>query len=240
MLERLLWVMVLLLTAAGVALAQGTFQPRDADEVHAWDLYNQYKASKQAEADLQKRIKDLNASIGTTAVGVGAIAANNAEDRAERASLQAELAKQRERQTKLIAAWDKKYYGRYAHLQESSKQRFDNKTKRMMDEIEFQLTYFPFKPNSGKAQNPIGNPNSPPSSNLRNEGSRWKVYGCGMTSCTKGGKCGTSISTKPLTVVPSVHRFLRCASVDVHLPDGSDFEGFFELLPGSVVITQLK
>jgi hypothetical protein len=83
-------------------------------------------------------------------------------------------------------------------------------------------------------------PSSPPASSVPNEVPRWKVYGCGMISCTEGGKCGTSISTKPLTVVSSVHRFLRCASVDVHLPDGSDFEGFYELFPGSVVITQLK
>lgn len=134
----------LAVAAVAVVHAQGSFKPRDADEAHAWRLYALYKASMQKEAILKNSIRDLNASIATTATGVGALAANNAEDRAEREFCQGQLDAERSLQQKLIAAWDKKFYGRYGHLQDSAKTRLDEKTKRTMDEIEFQLTYFAF------------------------------------------------------------------------------------------------
>jgi hypothetical protein len=72
----------------------------------------------------------------------------------------------------------------------------------------------------------------------------WQVYGCGMCSCTEPCECGTAYSSQPLTVVPSVHSYLGCASVDVHLPDGSDFwgpsGGFYQLFADSVVVTELQ
>lgn len=137
-----LWVLIVL--ALQTAFAQTEFKPRDADKAHAWRLYSLYKNSREREALPAKSIKDLNASIATTAVGVGAIAANNDADRAERALYQAQLEQEQALQTKLIAAWDKKFFGRYSHLQEAAKTRNDEKTKRVMDEIEFQLTYVPF------------------------------------------------------------------------------------------------
>jgi hypothetical protein len=146
----------LLILATPLTQAQSAPKPRDADEEHAWRLHNQYKASKRKETDLTTRIKALAKDIASVmAPSPGLLFANNQEDIAELARMRAELKTEQDRQKALVIAWDKKFYGRYDHLQNSMNPINDAKTKREMDEIEFQLTYFAFKFNARVPFDPI-------------------------------------------------------------------------------------
>ena len=47
----------IVLLSFAAALSQGTFQPRDADEMEAWQIYNQYKESRRVSDPLERQIK---------------------------------------------------------------------------------------------------------------------------------------------------------------------------------------
>lgn len=149
MLKRLLCVMALLSFVTTPAFAQGTFKPRNPDEAHAWRLYNQYKASKQKEAQLEAGIKQKSADIKMTNAGSIPGLGIDPGDVAELTRMRQQLNAEKDLQQKLETAWGKKFFGRYGNLSDSSGTIYDPKTKRNMDRIEFRLIYFPFYANDG-------------------------------------------------------------------------------------------
>ncbi|MBP6001811.1 MAG: hypothetical protein KA746_00120 [Pyrinomonadaceae bacterium] len=148
--RNILLLTALLLTAAIAVAAQGNFSPRDADEQHAWRLYNQYVASKKKEAELIPRIRQYNGDIDDASLSSLGLLGSDSSDVSERNRLQLQLRDERTKQKNLIAAWDRKFYPRYGDLRWSGETVYDAKTKREMDRIEFALVYFPF--NKEKAE----------------------------------------------------------------------------------------
>ncbi|MCK6551590.1 hypothetical protein L6R52_37505 [Myxococcota bacterium] len=65
----------------------------------------------------------------------------------------------------------------------------------------------------------------------------WTVHGCGMCSCSQPCACADVFTREPVRIVPSTHRYLRCASQDVILPNGSILGPLYELFPGSITVT---
>lgn len=160
---KYLGLLTIILAATSVVVAQGTFKPRDADEEHAWRLYNQYKASKKKEADLRIGIAKTQADIKTVNVGSVPGLGIDPADVAQLAKLRQQLVAEKERQTNLEAAWDKKFSGRYGELQESESTIYDPKTKQRMDKIRFRLIAFPFhyNPNSSTTASTTNKPPTP-------------------------------------------------------------------------------
>lgn len=132
-----------------VVLGQGAFKPRNADEGHAWRLYNQYKASKKKEAELRAGIKQTSGDIKTVNVGSVPGLGIDPADIAQLTKLREQLTRETERQKNLETAWGKKFWGRYGNLSDSSGTIYDPTTKKTMDKIQFRLTYFPFYVNDG-------------------------------------------------------------------------------------------
>jgi hypothetical protein len=144
-------VIMLAVIAASVAIiaAQGTFKPRNADEAHAWRLYNQYKESKKKEAAIRSGITQASGDIRTVNVGSVPGLGIDPADVARLARLREQLAAEGERQQKLEAAWDKKFFGRYGDLADSSETIYDAPTKTTMDKIQYRLIQFPFYATDG-------------------------------------------------------------------------------------------
>ena len=136
------------LVAAPIVFAQGTFKPRNADEEHAWRLYNQYKESKNKEVQLKAGITQKSGDIKTTIVGNIPLYVDS-QDVSELAGLRRQLQTEQEKQKNLETAWDKKFFGRYGDLSDSAGTIYDPKTKQTMDKIQFRLIYFPFYVNDG-------------------------------------------------------------------------------------------
>lgn len=128
---------------------QGTFKPRNADEEHAWRLYNQYKESKKKEGELRAGISQASGDIKTVNVGSVPGLGIDPADVQRLARLREQLTAEAERQEKLKAAWGKKFFGRYGDLADSADTIDDATTKKTMDKIQFRLTYFPFYVNDG-------------------------------------------------------------------------------------------
>ncbi len=148
MIKNLILTLTIITIGVASAVAQGTFKPRNADEEHAWRLYNQYKTSKQKEAQLKAGIDQTKGDIKT--MGVGSVPIYiDPQDVAQLTKLREQLKTEQERQKNLEAAWDKKFFGRYGDLSDSSGTIYDPKTKKTMDKIQFRLIYFPFYVNDG-------------------------------------------------------------------------------------------
>lgn len=148
MLIRLVTASILLLLVPSV-FAQGTFKPRNADEEHAWRLYNQYTASKKKEAEIRTGITQTSGDIKTVNVGSVPGLGIDPADVARLGQLREQLAAELDRQKKLENAWDKKFWGRYGDLSDSSSTIYDPKTKTTMDKIRFRLIAFPFYVHDG-------------------------------------------------------------------------------------------
>ena len=149
MLKRWLIVTTLALSVTTIAYGQGTFKPRNADEAHAWRLYNQYKASKQKETQLTAGIQQKSGDIKMTNAGSVPGLGIDPQDVAELTRMRQQLNAEKEMQQKLEAAWDKKFFGRYGDLEDSARTIYDPTTKKNMDRIQFRLMYFPFYVNDG-------------------------------------------------------------------------------------------
>lgn len=146
--------MIVFAVSIATAFAQGSVQPRDADEEQAWRLYNQYKESKRIAAELDATIKAKFKDAYENAVGGWAIAGVDWEANSEAKAKVEKLALERKRQADLLAAWEKKYYWRYGDLRWTGEKIYDAKSKQDMDRIEFALTYFPFNYEPGKRDAP--------------------------------------------------------------------------------------
>ena len=149
MLKRCLLVAALALMVAATAYGQGDFKPRNADEAHAWRLYNQYTASKKKEAELTAGIKQKGGDINTVNVGSVPGLGIDPQDVADLTRMRQQLNAEKDRQQKLAAAWDKKFFGRYGDLKDSERTIYDPTTKKTMDRIQYRLIYFPFYVNDG-------------------------------------------------------------------------------------------
>lgn len=142
--RKILFLISVISMFASTIFSQGTFKPRDADEEHGWRLYNQYKASKKSEADLNKRIAQLRSDIQNAShSSIGGLGADPSDVAAKNKALQ-QLKDEQTKQKNLEAAWQKKFYWRYGDLKDSDKMIYDPKTKQNMDKIQFALIYFPF------------------------------------------------------------------------------------------------
>lgn len=140
-----------LLGFGDITLAQDP--PRTADDDHARRLYEQYKASQEREKALEAaRRGNLNdargAAYGTFGgLGVDQEALRNATKAAQEAE------RERERQQKLINAWNKKFSGRYGDLKETSSQAPlppQSGDKPYRDKMDMRLKWFPYTPNVPK------------------------------------------------------------------------------------------
>lgn len=136
-------------TMSVLATAQGTFKPRNADEEHAWRLYEQYKTSKKTESEIRVGITQTSGDIKTVNVGSVPGLGIDPGDVARLAKLREQLAAEQQRQQNLENAWDKKFFGRYGDLADSAGTIYDPKTKKTIDKIQFRLMYFPFYVNDG-------------------------------------------------------------------------------------------
>lgn len=140
----------ILVACTAVALAaQAAFKPRNADEEHAWRLYEQYKTSKKKENEIRVGITQTSGDIKTVNVGSVPGLGIDPGDVARLAKFREQLVAELERQQNLENAWDKKFFGRYGDLADSSGTIYDPKTKKTIDKIQFRLMYFPFYVNDG-------------------------------------------------------------------------------------------
>jgi hypothetical protein len=143
MFKKYICFITMALMATVTIAAQGTFQPRDADEEHAWRLHNDYRRSRTNEDDLKRLIAMKASDINTMAVGVIPLWIDP-QDVKDKTKLRSLLQNEISKQTALKAAWDKKFYGRYGNLQDADETIVDKGTGRTMDKIEFRLINFPF------------------------------------------------------------------------------------------------
>ncbi|MBX7054058.1 MAG: hypothetical protein K1X36_03805 [Pyrinomonadaceae bacterium] len=151
---RLFSTVVILLLSVVSAYSQGTFQPRDADEMEAWQIYNQYKESRRVSDPLERQIKGKFNDSLMGAYGTYGILGVEQTDRAEAVALRNTEQAELERQARLLEAWNKKFYWRYGDLTWFTDKIKDAKTGREMDRIEFALTYFPFNPKNASSETP--------------------------------------------------------------------------------------
>ena len=155
MLIKLTIIITTIAVAFSVGFAQEAFKPRNADEAHAWRLHDQYQASKKKEAQIQQGISQTSGDIKTVNVGSIPGLGIDPQDVARLTKLKDQLKAEHELQSKLEAAWDKKFYGRYGDLSDSNGTIYDPKTKKTMDKIQFRLVYFPFYVNDGTYSGPV-------------------------------------------------------------------------------------
>ncbi len=144
----------IVLLSFAAALSQGTFQPRDADEMEAWQIYNQYKESRRVSDPLERQIKSKFNDSLMGAYGTYGRLGVEQSDRAEATALRNKEQAELERQASLLEAWNKKFYWRYGDLTWFTDKVKDAKTGREMDRIEFALTYFPFNPKNASPETP--------------------------------------------------------------------------------------
>lgn len=153
----LAWCAFVVLGFGGTAQAQAP--PYDADDAHARRLYEQYKQSQEREKALEAARRAgahdaREAAYGTFgALGVDREALANANRAAEEAQ------KEREKQQKLIKAWDKKFSGRFGDLKETSSQAPlppQPGDKPYKDKMDMRLNWFRYNPNAGKTTPPPG------------------------------------------------------------------------------------
>jgi hypothetical protein len=154
MLKKYLYLIIIILTAIAMAYGQGTPTPRDANEAEGWQIYNQYKASRAAEAAATSQIKQTFGDVQTTSLSTLGILGSDPSDRARLAALRQAVDAERQKQTQLLAKWGDKFYWRYGDLAWADDKIRDPGTKREMDRIEFALTYFSFDPKRPDAAAP--------------------------------------------------------------------------------------
>ncbi len=151
MFKKLICVLSIVIAAVSAGLAQEGFKPRDADEAEGWQIYNQYKASRAAEAMATRQIKQAIGDVGTTSLSSIGLLGSDPSDRERLNELRQKVDAERQKQAQLLAKWGDKFYWRYGDLAWAEDKIKDPGTKREMDRIEFALTYFPFNP---KKNNP--------------------------------------------------------------------------------------
>ncbi|MEF3697735.1 hypothetical protein [Desulfolutivibrio sp.] len=132
-----------------VALVHAQPPPPSADDAHARRLYDQYKASQEREKALEaSRRGNLNDARGAAYGTFGGLAVDtDALAKATKAAQDAE--RERERQQKLLKAWDKKFSGRYGDLKETSSQPPlppQPGDKPYKDKMDMRLKWFPYHP----------------------------------------------------------------------------------------------
>ena len=120
-------------------------QGRNADEQHAWRLYEQYKQVNDKIGYLERAIVHGNKDMKDVAYGMWGGLAIDPTDVSSVNKARAMLKKEQEAQKNLEAAWGKKFFGSYGDLKDCNQYIVEGKTKKKMDRIEFRLTYFPFK-----------------------------------------------------------------------------------------------
>lgn len=154
MFRKCLFLVTVVLIAATIVFAQGTFTPRDADEDHAWRIYSKYRESKKNEDQLTGQIAILRRDITNSSHSSVGVFGSDARDRAHLTKMREQLTAEQAKLRKLEADWDRKFYGRYGHLRDSNESIVDPVTKKKMDKIEFRLINFPFNDAKKKVPEP--------------------------------------------------------------------------------------
>jgi hypothetical protein len=119
---------------------------KNAEEQHAWRLYNMYRQSKETVKALESAIARGNQNITEVSYGFGGTFAVDPSDvesvRRARELIEIETGRQ-----KLIeTAWDRHFWGTYGALAEGFGQsKWDDKAKRSLDLIEWRLRNVPIE-----------------------------------------------------------------------------------------------
>lgn len=151
----------------GIALvcqAQTGFIPRDADEAEAWQIYQQYRASRAADAAAGRAIIQARTDVNQASYSMLGAFGSDPDDRARLVALRQNQRAEQKRQAELLERWEEKFFWRYGDLKwcEDPDPVTDAKTGRKMDRIEFALIYFPFDPKNRKPPIEIKPPPPPP------------------------------------------------------------------------------
>lgn len=136
--------------------AQGTFNPRNPDEAHAWRLYNDYLTTTKNIDQLKGGIIMKRGDINTTSKSSIGAAGADPKDVAELTKLRQQLKTEEGKLKNIETVWNQKFYGRYGSLSDSSQMIYDPQTKQKMDKIRFRIIYNRFDPNE---KEPVNNKN---------------------------------------------------------------------------------
>lgn len=149
--------MLSLVLIASVCYAQPAITPRDADEAEAWQIYQQYRASRAADAAAGRAIIQARTDVNEASYSTLGAFGSDPDDRARLVALRQNQKAEQKRQAELLERWEEKFFWRYGDLKwcEDDDPVPDAKTGRKMDRIEFALIYFPFNPKN--RQPPIEN-----------------------------------------------------------------------------------
>lgn len=120
------------------------FQPQDADESEAWNLYNEYLRCKASQARVEATVKQKFADALMGVYGNYGVLGVDREANAEAKAGRLELDRLRQHEQELLDAWDAKFYWRYGDLRWATETIQDPKTGQTMDRIQFALIYFRF------------------------------------------------------------------------------------------------
>lgn len=136
-----------------ITLALAQDPPRTADDDHARRLYEQYKASQERERALEAaRRGKMQDATGQAYGTFGGLGVDQEALRDSRKAAQ-EAERERERQQKLLNAWNKKFSGRFGDLKETSSQAPlppQSGDKPYRDKMDMRLNWFRYNPNVPK------------------------------------------------------------------------------------------
>lgn len=153
--KNILLLVAVVLTFAAMTFAQAVFKPRDANEDHAWRLYNQYLTTTKNIAQLKGEITLKRGDINTTSKSSIGAAGADPKDVAQLTKLRQKLKAEEDKLKSLETVWNQKFFGRYGSLADSAETIYDPQTKQTMDKIRYRIIYNRFDPE--KKDEPPGN-----------------------------------------------------------------------------------
>lgn len=143
---RTIFRLFLLVVIAWMATSYSFGQGADPQDIEAWRMYREYKASRQAEAAANEAMKQARGDVATTSLSTIGVFGSDPADRARVLALRNKLEQEKATQLQLLKTWNEKFFWRFGDLSWAEEKIYDAKAKREMDRIEFALTYFRFDP----------------------------------------------------------------------------------------------
>jgi hypothetical protein len=138
----------LLLSTASLA---AQVEPRNAHEVQAWQIYREYKESREAERAANRKLGQVSRDVRDGSMSTIGVFGSDPQDRADLVLLRQTVDNERQRQRTLLDRWGQKFYWRYGDLVWSEDKALDGSG---MDRIEFALRHFPFIPEAKPSPGP--------------------------------------------------------------------------------------
>lgn len=90
MFAKYITLLVALIAATAIGQAQTGFTPRDADEAEAWQIYQQYRASRAAEAAAGRAIIQARTDVNQASYSTLGAFGSDPDDRARLIALRKE------------------------------------------------------------------------------------------------------------------------------------------------------